>query len=77
MTIKLKTLRPLRYDRQSYLPGDVFDAEELHAKILVSIGKAGIQTAAMEADEPKRRPRRRYKRRDITAENYEHRDATE
>ncbi len=50
---------------QGQQPGDVFEATEAQGNVLVSVGAARVA----EPGETPERPRRKYTRRDLTAES--------
>jgi len=73
--MQLKATRNLWYDGKSYFPGDTFEASDKDAFILKGIKKAvdadeGYYTTSLEHTgvKEKRRKRRQYKRRDMSAE---------
>ena len=79
---ELIALRPMTYGPRKMRVGEVFSAQDSHARLLVSIGRARpvdrpppqcevLEEAALAASEdpkPKRR-KRTYKRRDMRAED--------
>jgi hypothetical protein len=69
--LKLIAKKSLRYAGRSLVAGDDFEASAKYARLLKAIGKAGdappVEPAPEAPAEPK--PRKGYKRRDMTAED--------
>lgn len=72
----LKTLKAHRYGGKPLVPGDEFEARDRDVRILTALGRAERVVVAPavepeEEDAPEvagEKPKRRYKRRDLTAE---------
>ena len=82
--MKVRALKPITYNRQRYLKGDVFDVSPFFAKPLIVLGKIVPEAEEEHVNEvtaakPRRsrrpsgedvegKPRRQYRRRDMQAE---------
>lgn len=74
---RLIATKPLRYDRRDLNAGDAFEASEVDARILCAVGRAAAKpepepdhspAECDEIDTAGAPPRRRYRRRDLRAE---------
>jgi hypothetical protein len=45
---RIQALKEIRYGGENYQPGDVFDAKDREAKVLVAIGKAKVHQIVIE-----------------------------
>lgn len=71
MSVKLTAVKQVRYGPDSYEPGQVFRADKKHALVLVATGLArhgGDEDEGVAVVPAAGSRRRRYRRRDMTAE---------
>lgn len=75
--VPMTATKPFHYARRSLKVGDAFEATEKHARVLVLIGKAkprtvyaglDLSSATKDTATAVSKPKRAYKRRDLTAE---------
>mgnify|MGYP003541498146 CR=1 FL=1 len=67
MTVSVTALRSLNYQGRSLVAGAIFDVTPVEAAVLARQGAVSLhRVAAVEAPPP--RTKRRYRRRDLTAE---------
>jgi len=64
--VPVTALRPLLYQSRSLEAGDVFEAEPIDAAVLARAGTVALRGRLVPAPPP--RVKRRYRRRDLTAE---------
>lgn len=63
--MQLKALKPFRYAKQNLKPGDVFDAKEIHVKVLTTSvhGKLALAQKAEDQKPKTKAPEGRYQTR--------------
>jgi hypothetical protein len=66
--VPVTALHPLLYQSRSLEAGDVFEAEPIDAAILARAGQVALRGHLVPAPPPPPRVKRRYRRRDLTAE---------
>lgn len=75
MTKKLVAVSRLDYGRDRIMAGEEFTASDSDAQVLIAIGLAKVKPAAPRSKEPdpfdegEKTTRKKYKRRDMTAES--------